>query len=154
MLLLNTSVCLQSSSFVRGLRVKVTTHSYKCACTCWNSTFTLLREDRKASTPFKYVACSGNWVKYCRPLTTFVVGSRLCDFCKKAVKVVRRHLWSKCSHLIADRLTPLDLQVWQDISNWYCSVILLYTFPIILLLHRPHVPTYCSYCVALVPKVS
>ena len=93
-------------------------------------------------------------MKYCRALTTFFAGSRLCDFCKKAVKVVRRHLWSKCSHLVADRLTPLDLQVWQDISNWYCSVILLYTFPIILFLHRPHVPTYCSYCVALAPKVS
>ena len=49
-------------------------------------------------------------MNHCKSLTCFV-GSRLCDFCKKAVKVARRHLWSKCSLLVADGLSPLDLQV-------------------------------------------
>ena len=91
-------------------------------------------------------------MNYCEP-PTCLVGSQLCDFCKKAVKVTRRHLWSRCSLLVADGLSPLDLQVdsarHQQLQDYFA------TFPLIFFpyMHRPHVPTFCSYCVSLAPKV-
>ena len=82
--------------------------------------------DRRQKGKYPFQMCR-NWVNYCKPLTC-LVGSRLCDFCKKAVKAARRRLWSKCSFLVADGLSPLDLQVGsarhqQLVLQYYLSLI-------------------------------